>query len=55
VATGCRFAPRCTEVRDMCRRVAPPTVLLSPTHRAMCHFATPDVAVPETVVAKVRA
>jgi oligopeptide/dipeptide ABC transporter ATP-binding protein len=49
-ATGCRFAPRCAEVADICRRVAPPTVLVSATHRAACHFAVPvAVSVPEKV------
>jgi oligopeptide/dipeptide ABC transporter ATP-binding protein len=55
-AAGCRFAPRCAEAADICRRVAPPTVLVSATHRAACHFAVPAaVTVPETFSAKVRA
>ncbi|HEV2427188.1 MAG TPA: ABC transporter ATP-binding protein, partial [Acidimicrobiales bacterium] len=35
-APGCRFAPRCPLARDECRRADPPSVELSPTHRAVC-------------------
>ncbi len=36
--TGCRFAPRCPVRLDECASVAPPTVDVSPTHRAACHL-----------------
>jgi peptide/nickel transport system ATP-binding protein len=35
-APGCRFAPRCALARDECRAADPPSVSLSPTHRAVC-------------------
>ncbi len=34
---GCRFAPRCPIVRDVCRSVAPPPVALGDGHMAACH------------------
>jgi peptide/nickel transport system ATP-binding protein len=35
---GCRFADRCPDVMDICRRVAPPAVALSAGHVASCHL-----------------
>ncbi len=34
---GCRFAPRCPLVMDICLTDTPPFVQLSPTHRAACY------------------
>lgn len=39
---GCRFAPRCPKMQEMCRKVAPPSREVSAGHLAACHF--PDVA-----------
>jgi oligopeptide/dipeptide ABC transporter ATP-binding protein len=33
---GCRFAPRCPAVMDVCRREKPGAVVLEPEHRAAC-------------------
>lgn len=38
--SGCRFQTRCPNAQAICRTVAPPSVRLSPTHLADCHFAT---------------
>ncbi len=38
---GCRFAPRCPLVMDVCLAETPPFVHLSPTHRAACYAVTP--------------
>ena len=35
-APGCRFAPRCPLVMDICRTTNPIMVTLSPTHHAAC-------------------
>jgi oligopeptide/dipeptide ABC transporter ATP-binding protein len=51
---GCRFAPRCPQVRELCRGVAPPSLALVPGHSASCHFAAriaPE-AVPMTASSK---
>jgi oligopeptide/dipeptide ABC transporter ATP-binding protein len=40
IPSGCRFQTRCPNAQAICRTVAPPTVSLSPTHLADCHFAT---------------
>ncbi len=40
VPSGCRFRTRCPNAQAICRTVAPPTVRLSPTHFADCHFVT---------------
>jgi oligopeptide/dipeptide ABC transporter ATP-binding protein len=34
---GCRFAPRCPMVRDICRAVAPPRVAVGDGHAAFCY------------------
>ncbi|MEW6045556.1 MAG: ABC transporter ATP-binding protein [Bacillota bacterium] len=34
--TGCRFHPRCELARDICKRLEPPVMELSPGHRAAC-------------------
>ena len=39
---GCAFHPRCVEVRDICRRQAPPIHHLG-AHFAACHFAAGGV------------
>jgi oligopeptide/dipeptide ABC transporter ATP-binding protein len=36
--TACRFAPRCPEAMDVCRRIKPSTVDVEPGHRVMCHL-----------------
>jgi oligopeptide transport system ATP-binding protein len=38
--TGCRFHTRCPYVEDICRRVEPQLVEVSPGHFASCHFAS---------------
>lgn len=40
-APGCRFAPRCPLVMDVCRSTSPVMVELSPTHRAACFAVQP--------------
>ncbi|HMX17067.1 MAG TPA: dipeptide ABC transporter ATP-binding protein [Rhodocyclaceae bacterium] len=35
---GCRFAPRCAEVRDVCRHAAPEWTFLAEGHAVRCHF-----------------
>jgi peptide/nickel transport system ATP-binding protein len=54
---GCRFAPRCEFVMDVCREVVPPEVRFSDGVRVACHlFPTPDVAsVPQPVTPAVSA
>ncbi|MFA6504780.1 MAG: ABC transporter ATP-binding protein [Treponemataceae bacterium] len=36
--SGCRFHPRCPEVLEICRTVAPPMTALNEKHRAACHL-----------------
>ncbi|MEO3388423.1 ABC transporter ATP-binding protein [Mesorhizobium sp. CAU 1741] len=36
---GCRFAPRCPFVMDMCKSVVPPPVNVTTSHLAACHRA----------------
>ena len=38
VPGGCRFHPRCPEVMDHCRHVAPPSVEVEPGHSVVCHL-----------------
>jgi peptide/nickel transport system ATP-binding protein len=33
---GCRFAPRCPFVREICMRAPPPIVSIGPSHRSRC-------------------
>ena len=35
--TGCPFAPRCPEVREICREIEPPLELKRTEHRVACH------------------
>ena len=37
-ARGCPFAPRCPEVQDICRHVAPPLERKAANHIAACHL-----------------
>ncbi len=37
---GCLFAPLCDRARDVCRRVTPPLVEVSPRQRVACHCHT---------------
>ncbi len=39
---GCRFAPRCTHVMDVCQRTYPPLREVTPSHWAACHLAGAD-------------
>src|SRR5262249_61731214 len=40
---GCRFAPRCAFVMDVCREVVPPEVTFADGVRVACHqYPTPD-------------
>jgi oligopeptide/dipeptide ABC transporter ATP-binding protein len=39
IPSGCRFQSRCPKAQAICRTVAPPSVNLSKTHAADCHFA----------------
>ena len=39
IPSGCRFQNRCPKAQAICRTVSPPSVNLSKTHRADCHFA----------------
>jgi len=36
---ACRFHPRCTYAKDVCRLVVPVDAIPSPGHRALCHFS----------------
>jgi len=38
IPPGCRFQTRCPTAQDICRKVVPPSVQLSPTHNVECHF-----------------
>lgn len=38
VPGGCRFHPRCPEVMEQCRHVAPPSVEVEPGHSVVCHL-----------------
>jgi peptide/nickel transport system ATP-binding protein len=39
---GCPFAPRCPQVKDVCRQVMPAVSTLKPDHWVKCHLFTPD-------------
>lgn len=38
--SGCGFHPRCPMAMDVCRKLAPETRSLSPTHSTACHLVT---------------
>ncbi|KQZ02345.1 peptide ABC transporter ATP-binding protein [Pseudolabrys sp. Root1462] len=38
IRTGCVFAPRCAAVQDLCLVAAPPRIVLSEGHEALCAF-----------------
>jgi peptide/nickel transport system ATP-binding protein len=40
--TGCRFAPRCTEVMDVCRDEVPPETIDEHGVRVACHLVKPE-------------
>lgn len=40
IPPGCRFQTRCPIAQAICRTVVPPSIAVSSTHRADCHFAT---------------
>ncbi|WP_158968368.1 ABC transporter ATP-binding protein [Paraglaciecola sp. L3A3] len=37
---GCCFKPRCSEAKDLCARVRPESVIISPSHQSACHKLT---------------
>jgi peptide/nickel transport system ATP-binding protein len=39
IAEGCRFAPRCSYVTELCREKRPPMFEVKRGHRSYCHFA----------------
>jgi oligopeptide/dipeptide ABC transporter ATP-binding protein len=43
---GCPFHPRCPHAEDVCRAELPPLAELRPGHRAACHVAARDGALP---------
>src|SRR3954451_20974417 len=46
--SGCRFRTRCWRAADICAKVEPPLLQLSPRHKVACHFAGPlDAPSPE--------
>jgi len=36
--SGCRFHPRCSYAKDICRQVEPPLQTIADGHRVACHF-----------------
>lgn len=38
VPTGCRFHPRCPQVKEECSRLAPSAIEVEPEHRVACHL-----------------
>ncbi|MBF0290233.1 MAG: ABC transporter ATP-binding protein [SAR324 cluster bacterium] len=36
---GCRFAPRCSQVNELCRQSEPELLPAAPGHKVRCHFA----------------
>lgn len=40
IPPGCRFHTRCPIAQDICRSVVPPSIAVSPSHKADCHFVT---------------
>jgi len=40
IPPGCRFQTRCPKAQAICRSVVPPSIQLSATHVADCHFTT---------------
>ncbi|MEM8704205.1 MAG: ABC transporter ATP-binding protein [Pseudomonadota bacterium] len=47
--TGCRFAPRCPFVQDICMTRAPGLTSMSQAHLAACHFAPLETHMVEAV------
>lgn len=45
---GCRFHPRCPDVRDICRQAFPETVAVGPDHTVACYLYTDRPRVGET-------
>ena len=43
IPPGCRFHTRCPIAQEICRKVVPPSVAVSATHRADCHFVVGSV------------
>jgi peptide/nickel transport system ATP-binding protein len=39
---GCKFAPRCPYVKEMCVQAVPPLVEVEPGHRVRCFMRLPD-------------
>ncbi len=42
VPTGCRFHPRCPEMKEECRHVVPSGVEVEPGHWVACHLYSPE-------------
>ncbi len=42
IKSGCAFAPRCPDARDICREVAPPRYEVMAAHDALCAFPVTD-------------
>ncbi len=40
IPSGCRFQTRCPSVQPICRTLVPPSIAVSSTHKADCHFVT---------------
>ena len=40
IPSGCRFQTRCPSAQAICRTVVPPSIAVSSTHKADCHFVT---------------
>ena len=40
IPPGCRFQTRCPKAQAICRTVVPPSIAVSSTHQADCHFVT---------------
>lgn len=53
--SGCRFAARCPQARDVCRRVQPAVTNLGDGHRANCHALEEGWEEPATAVSTGRA
>lgn len=40
IPSGCRFQTRCPKVQAICRTTMPPSIAVSSSHKADCHFVT---------------
>ncbi len=51
LGVGCSFAPRCPLVEDVCWRLEPPLVDLTPGHLVACHVRAREAGIAEPVTA----